>query len=221
MRTVVWTPGLFLTACALSMGVVAQAAPPDAATGDDAGAASDAGATGDATVASDGPSAAEWPGPPSNDGALDDGFNATFPGGDILHYLGICQTLPQPYAYSVLTAPYPDAAGCKAFDPQGHKAAHDCTCDKCFALTQQCDAVQGCREILKCFEDSSCVTNKSICIVAQAAMPGLACNASLTCYLAPNAPCTTVIDKWGNGSVPTGLASDLALCGQSNGCPAK
>lgn len=197
---------------------MAQAAPPEA--GADATPGDDAGAPADATTASDGPGPAEWPGPPNVDGALDDGaLPPTFDGGDILAYLGICQTLPTPYSYATVTAPYADVAGCKAFNPQGHKAAHDCACDKCFDLSQQCDAIPGCREIAKCFQDSNCMANTSICLLAGAAYPGLTCSASLTCYLVPGAPCTAVIDKWGNGSVSTGLSADLELCAQSAKCP--
>jgi|HubBroStandDraft_6_1064221.scaffolds.fasta_scaffold07849_5 hypothetical protein len=233
MQTVVWTPRLFLAACALAMGVVA--ATPDGSA-DDSGSADDAAAPGDATVGDaspvsageggateastdDGPDPATWPGPPSNDGALDDGSLPTFDGGEVLDYLGVCQAVPTPYSYTTVLKPYPDTAGCMAFDSQGHPAAHNCYCQKCFDLVQQCDALPGCKAIAKCFEDSGCATNKTVCALVDAVAPKLGCTPTVTCYFAPGAPCTTTIDAWGNGSVSTGLWSMLETCGQSNSCP--
>jgi hypothetical protein len=210
------------TACALALGVMAQV-PPDASGTDDGGAADAGQAPADATVeaAPAGPTAGMWPNPAtSNDGALDDGaLPAGFPGGDILAYLGICQSLPAPYSYSAVKAPYTDVAGCKAANPLGHKATHDCACDKCFSLVQQCDGLEGCKEITKCGEDTGCFGNTSLCVLIQAAYPTLACNSAVTCYLAPGSKCAPIIDKWGNGSVSVGLADDLGNCETANKCP--
>jgi hypothetical protein len=225
-----------LTACALAIGVVAatpDGGADDGGSGDDAGIASDAttsdaspvsdSSSGDASPAGDGPDPATWPGPPSDDGALDDGYMPSFTldNGNALNYLGICQTLPTPYSYTVVQKPYADVAGCMQFDSQGHPAAHNCYCQKCFDLVQQCDALPGCQEIVKCFEDSGCVTNKTACTLAAVAEPKLACTPTLTCYLFPSAPCATTIDKWGNATVSTGVMDLLVTCGQANSCPSQ
>src|SRR5580658_9343212 len=154
MQTVVWTPRLFLAACALAIGVVAATPGSDAAAPDDSGAPDDAttadSATGDAatndgcvlptTLPEDGgPNADELYGPPSDDGSLDDGYMPAFTlnNGDALGYLGICQTLPTPFSYTSVKAPYTDTAGCMAFANQGHAASHNCLCQKCFTVMQE------------------------------------------------------------------------------------
>jgi hypothetical protein len=224
MQKVEWTPRLFLVACALAIGVVGQAAPDassdatgdattgpaaDATTGspDDAATTTDSCPTEDASPGAndDGPGPTTWPGPPSNDGALDDGYMVPFTldNGNALAYLGISSAgLPAFTTYTTVKAPYTDATGCMAYDAQGHMAAHTCLCQKCFSLVQQCDALTACRAILKCAQDSGC-------------------NSANACYLYPGAPCINVINSAGTGSVSTGLESNIATCGMSNGCPSQ
>jgi hypothetical protein len=220
MQTFVWTPRLFLTACALAIGVVAQASPEggasDATAPDDSGtqdsATQDDGASADACPGTGNTynttGANEWPGPPSNDGSLDDGYMAPFTlnSGNALEYLGICTTLPTPYSYTTVKPAYADAAGCMAFNNQGHKASHDCLCQKCFSLMQQCDSLSACQAIWKCSQDSGCTNANS-------------------CYLIGNGagapPCVAVINAAGTGSVSTGMESNLGTCGTNNGCPAQ
>jgi hypothetical protein len=222
MQTVVWTPRLFLAACALAIGVVA--ATPDGGA-DDSGSGGDAAAPGDATIGGDAGAAEDaatadscpgtgntyeagganaWAGPPSDDGSLDDGFMPAFTldNGNALDYLGVCQTLPTPFAYTTVQAPYKDATGCMAFNAQGHTASHNCLCQKCFTLMQECDSLAACQAIWKCSQDSGCTTANA-------------------CYLYPGAPCIDVINSAGTGSVATGLESNLSTCGVTNGCPAK
>jgi hypothetical protein len=61
---------------------------------------------------------------------------------------------------------------------------------------QQCDALAGCQAIWKCSADSGCTDSN-------------------TCYLNPGAPCVTVINEWGTGSVHTALEQMLGVCGQA------
>jgi hypothetical protein len=213
MNNVVWTPRMFIAVCVVAAGVIAQAAPPtvSADVGSPDATVADAGVSGDDTCpintfrGDDGPSAAQLPGPaPQNDGSLDDGLVPTFSGGNILDFLCIAPPapLPTPFAYNTVKAPYSDVAGCKAYDAQGHKAAHDCFCQSCFTLVQQCDALPACRVILKCALDSGC-------------------NSANACYLFPGAPCVNAINNAGTGSVATGVEDNLGVCGMAHGCPTK
>lgn len=143
-----------------------------------------------------------WSGPPSVDGSLDDGSLPSF-SGDIWTTVGVDNSmLPAFYKYSDATAPYADVAGCMAFADQGHKAQHDCLCQSCFTLMQQCDAAPGCQAIWKCSADANCTNANS-------------------CYLLPGAPCVIVINQYGTGSVSTGLEQALGACGMaaSPACP--
>jgi hypothetical protein len=133
--------------------------------------------------------------------AADDGGVASVCG-SVYTVLGVTDPGVAPYLYNGVAKPYPDAAGCHAYDAQGHQQMHDCLCDNCFALQQQCDALPGCKAIQKCGGDSGCTDPNS-------------------CYLIPGAPCTTIIDQWGNGSVSTGLAQGLETCGQAAKCPSR
>jgi hypothetical protein len=145
-------------------------------------------ASGDAAVAADAPSV---PGVPY---AQPDGAPPGYSGGDIFQRLCIDAPTNVNYAFNVVTAPYADAASCKtATVTEGHKAVHDCYCDSCFSLVQQCDALPGCQAILKCELDSGCTDSNS-------------------CYLLPGAPCYTVISSWGTGSVATALTQFLQTC---------
>jgi hypothetical protein len=152
--------------------------------------------TADGSTMVTGATPSTWGGP-----APYDAGQATF-NGDIFQMLGISNPDAGVFTYNGIPAPYTDATGCKAFDSQGHPNAHNCLCDNCFTMLQQCDALVGCRAILKCAEDSGCTTANS-------------------CYLATNAPCQTVINNYGTGSVSTGLESDLGTCGVNAKCPAQ
>jgi hypothetical protein len=214
MQKVEWTPRLFLLTCALAVGVVGQAAPDATAPAGDAGAddasIEDASPNGDGCVLpttlseEGGPTPEQIPGPPSNDGSLDDGYAPPFTmdNGDALLYLGICQTLPTPFSYTSVKTPYTDAAGCMAFANQGHPAVHNCLCTKCFTLIQECDSLPNCQAIVKCAWDTGC-TN------------------STACYLSPVATCVTPINNAGTGSVATGLSNSIQTCITSNSCPTK
>jgi hypothetical protein len=212
MQNVVTTPRLFLLACALALGVIAQAAPDggadagimDASVADAADDASGGSCPAHSLTGSDVPNAASLPGPaPQTHGSLDDGAVPTFPGGDIFSFLCVdpMNTLPKPFSYETVKAPYADAAGCKAYDAQGHTAAHNCLCDHCFSLMQQCDAIPSCRAIWKCAEDTGCTNANS-------------------CYLL-GGTCVAPIDHAGNGSVGTGLSQQIQTCGSSHSCPTK
>src|SRR6185312_15601737 len=64
----------------------------------------------------------------------------------VFDQLGVEDPKDSETRYADKKAPYTDPAGCKAFDA-AYPAIHDCTCDKCFELQQQCDALTGCIEI--------------------------------------------------------------------------
>jgi hypothetical protein len=104
-------------------------------------------------------------------------------------------------AFSDIAAPYADKAGCMAYADQGHAAVHSCYCNSCFNLMQECDALEGCKEILKCALDSNGV-----------------CNDATNCYFGP---CTATIDKWNNTSAASFLPFLLQQCGAaaSPACP--
>jgi hypothetical protein len=157
----------------------------------------------DAASAPDAPGPSTWGGPP--------GYDASPPsvGGDIYAMLGIKNPGAMTFTYSDVTAPYADAAGCKAFDSQGHQMVHDCLCDNCFTLVQECDALAGCKVIEKCAWDTGCD-------------PSAALTSAASCYpLSGGGGCIAPIDKYGTGSVSTGLSQQLGLCGRNKGCPAQ
>ena len=226
MQSIASRRGLFV-ACILAIGAVATSpavadsdaapesgAPDDAGPNGDAQAATEAGATNDATAAT--PDATVGT---SGEGgaALDDAMasngvpyvtpDAAFPpytGGNIFQLLCVDDPKGATFNFNTVKAPY-DAAGCKAYDPYGHKAVHDCYCDNCGDLMAQCDALPGCQQILKCELDSGCTSPTA-------------------CYLTPiNPPCATVINEWGTGSVATALTQYLQQCGQKAmpACPSK
>jgi len=115
---------------------------------------------------------------------------------------------PQPFAYDEVQAPYSDAAGCKAFSSQTAQATRDCLCDNCFALEQQCDALDHCIEIVDC-------GNR------------IGCTDAYSCYLTPaksaadptGAGCVTEIDSAGNGSVSAALSLQIQQCRATSKCP--
>jgi hypothetical protein len=157
----------------------------------------------DAAGAPTGPGPSTWTGPP--------GYDASPPmvSGDIYAMLGITNPGAMTFTYTDVMAPYADATGCKAFDSQGHQMVHDCLCDNCFSLLQQCDALNGCKAIAKCAWDTGCD-------------PSAALTSSSSCYpLTGTGGCGAPIDKYGTGSVSTGLSQQLGLCGRNKGCPAQ
>jgi hypothetical protein len=185
-------------------GGAADAMVADAAEAGNAAPADAAGTTADATV----PSADASPGDALGSGlpgyVTPDGAPPVYSGGDIFQALCVQNPNVTNFDFATVASPYPDAAGCKAYNDEGHNAAHSCLCDNCFKLMQQCDALPGCREILKCQFDAGCTNSTS-------------------CYLAPGAPCSTVIDAWGTGSVSTALTQYLTTCGAaaSTPCPSQ
>jgi hypothetical protein len=119
---------------------------------------------------------------------------------------------PVPFDFGTATSPYEDAAGCKAFSsedtPKGvHVSERSCLCDHCFDLQRQCDALQGCQQIMKCVLD-------------------IGCTDASTCYLGPpktavdpeGKGCIAVIDLWGNGGVATALSNIIGDCSKLNSC---
>jgi hypothetical protein len=181
----------------LDAGLALDAAQQDASPGSDA-------APMDATVASDAatPPAADAAdefdllasdaGPIQEDGAL-----PAYSGGNVFNLLCLQDPATNlseaPFSFSNLPSPYPDAAGCMKYADQGHTAVHNCYCTSCFDLMQQCDAVAGCKEILKCELDNAA-----------------ACTTATGCYFGP---CGAVIDKWNNTSVSAFLPTLLQKCG--------
>jgi hypothetical protein len=47
------------------------------------------------------------------------------------------------------------------------------------------------------------------------------CTDNTSCYLIPGAPCTTVVDQYGNGSVAAAIPQLIQTCGKNNGCPTR
>ncbi len=218
MRNVVWMPLVSFGACVLAVlaaGAHAQAAGNPSCT--PPGPRDEAGT----------PGVTGWTGPPSVDGALDDGSIPGYfdGGGSILDMLGMRPStpLPTPFSYTTVAPPYADVAGCMAFDAQGHPDSHNCLCQNCFTMQQQCDALPGCRAVQKCGSDTNCTANTASCTLAQALYPALACDEATTCYFLPSVlgtqGCASVIDTWGNGSVSIGLATNLGACAKTNNCP--
>ncbi|MGH7436839.1 MAG: hypothetical protein ACRENE_14290 [Polyangiaceae bacterium] len=158
------------------------------------------------------PGVTGWAGPPGQDGALDDGQVPSFSGsGDIWTTVNALpggtaidkSSIPAFFDYTTVTAPYADAAGCMAYNNEGHQAQHDCLCQNCFTLMQECDAQPGCQAIWKCSADANCTDANS-------------------CYLLPGAPCVLPINNYGTGSVETGLEQALGACGAAvkpTACP--
>jgi len=128
----------------------------------------------------------------------DDGSLPVYTGGNIYQLLcvadpTIADPTTKPFSFTSVTAPYTTVAGCLAYNNEGHATAHNCFCNQCFTLVQQCDALEGCRESMKCGLDNNCTD-------------------PTTCYFSS---CTTVIDKWANTSAATFLSAKLESCG----CP--
>jgi hypothetical protein len=144
-------------------------------------------------------------------------------GGDIYTKLGVTPPsatgddgtpTPVPFLYESVPSPYDDGdvAACKAFtSPDApanfHTEQRGCICDNCFDLERQCDALQGCQQIMKCILDIGCTDSNS-------------------CYLAPQKTaldpdakgCVDVIDLWGNAGVATALSNQIGDCEKAAGC---
>jgi hypothetical protein len=196
----------------------AEAGVPDGGTeeagvSDDGGIAADgaaeASSTSDATAqppvdatttGDDGGGSTTFPGPVQDDGAL-----PTYTGPDIFQALclddpGKTDPLAKPFRFDQVQAPYTTMDACVAYDSgSGHPAVHSCFCNNCFALVQQCDALPGCKEVLKCGLDNY-----------------TACADPSTCYFTA---CTSIIDKWANTSLATYLTRILQTCGTDHQCP--
>jgi hypothetical protein len=119
---------------------------------------------------------------------------------------------PQPFDFKDVKSPYDDVASCKTFSSADvpkdfHSDQRACLCDNCFDLMQECDALQGCQQIMKCILDIQCTDSNS-------------------CYLAPQKTaldpdgkgCVEVIDRWGNAGVATALSNNIGTCSTPAGC---
>ncbi len=126
---------------------------------------------------------------------------ATSASGDasIFTRMGIDDPKAPEFDFDTVAKPYDDAAGCKAFSTN-IKPQHDCSCDSCFDIQQQCDALPGCIEIAECGTS-------------------IGCSDAYTCYLTPtDTKCVPIIDKWGNTGVSAALSLALATCRTNNSC---
>lgn len=120
-------------------------------------------------------------------------------GGSIYKALGVEDPMPDEFHFSDVEAPYDDVAGCKAFD-SAFPDVHSCSCDNCYDVQRQCDALQSCREIAECGID-------------------IGCTDAYSCYLAASDPqCVPIIDKWGNTGVAVALSLQLGTCTVDAGC---
>jgi hypothetical protein len=138
-------------------------------------------------------------GPPQDDGSL-----PTYSGPNIFQSLcvedpAIADPTAAPFAFTTVQAPYTTPAQCMNYADEGHPAIHNCYCQNCFNLIQQCDALPGCKEILQC-----------------AFANPKACQTASNCYFTA---CSTVIDKWANTSLASFLTSELETCATTNNCP--
>jgi hypothetical protein len=136
----------------------------------------------------------------------DDGSLPVYTGGNIFQALclqdpAVADPTAKPFAFDTVTASYNSPADCLKYNDEGQPGLHSCYCNQCFSLMQQCDSLEGCREILKC-----ALANLS------------ACQDPSTCYFTA---CTTVIDKWANTSTNSFLPFELLTCGNAvNNCGA-
>lgn len=136
----------------------------------------------------------------------DDGSLPVYTGGNIFQALclqdpAIADPTAKPFAFDTVMPAYTSPADCLKYNDEGQPALHSCFCNSCYSLMQQCDSLQGCREILKC-----ALTNL------------MACQDPSNCYFTA---CTTVIDKWANTSTDSFLPFELVTCGNAvNNCGA-
>jgi hypothetical protein len=189
-----------LAVCILAVAGIA-ASPND---GGDAGAIPDAGVV-DAMDADAGAAA-----PPQSDDAASQGPAFVQDDGalppvvpNIFQRLCIGTPDASSFTFAAVPPPYGDVAGCKAFDADaGFSGPRNCSCDNCFALQQQCDALEGCIAIEEC-------ALKNQCFGANA------------CYNNPGAPCVTVINDYGSGGTASNLSALLFTCTTNSNCPRK
>jgi hypothetical protein len=125
---------------------------------------------------------------------------ANHPSGNIWNELGVDEPERKEVRFADVKAPYTDIEGCKAFK-SNVPDSHDCGCENCFDIQQQCDALPGCIEIAECGIS-------------------IGCTDAYTCYLTPtDAKCVPIIDRWGNTGVASALSLALSKCSQENSCP--
>ncbi len=103
--------------------------------------------------------------------------------------------------YSQIEKPYEDAAGCLAWGEANDDVgdSRTCMCNNCLETIQECDALQGCREIRECSTRTGC-------------------DSEYSCYLLPTAQCVDVIDRWGNASVSVTVSLEYINCAKRNKC---
>jgi hypothetical protein len=121
--------------------------------------------------------------------------------GTIFKDLGVDEPKRDETRFEEVAAPYADEAGCKAFDTK-FPEAHDCQCENCFALQQQCDALPGCIEIAECGIE-------------------IGCTDAYSCYLTAPAgkqQCVPIIDRWGNTGTASALSLALSGCSGASKC---
>jgi len=117
----------------------------------------------------------------------------------IWEFMDVEDPQPDETLYQDTASPYEDAAGCKAFE-NAFPEIHDCMCDKCFDVQQQCDALEGCREIAQCGIE-------------------IGCTDAYSCYLTPaDAKCVPIIDKWGNTGLAAAVSLALSACSVEQQC---
>jgi hypothetical protein len=132
---------------------------------------------------------------------------------DVKHVAGDPSLTPKTVRFDQLKDPWTadTADACKALKPaagSGFPATRACGCDHCLELMHQCDALQGCIEILDCILTANCTDPNS-------------------CYLSKKSGdptgCVDVIDKWGNTGDAVAIANTIGttcLRNTANNCPA-
>lgn len=121
-------------------------------------------------------------------------------------------TPPDPVRFDKLKDPWSanTADACKSFKPSAgsdYPVTRACVCDHCIDLVHQCDALEGCIEILNCILKSGCKDSNSCYLLKKSGDP---------------TGCVDVIDKWGNTGDAVAIANTIGQgCVQNtaNGCP--
>jgi hypothetical protein len=121
--------------------------------------------------------------------------------GSIFDDLGVDDPEHDEFIFKNVKKPYEDEAGCKAFDSR-FPDEHDCACEKCFAVQQQCDALPGCIEIAECGIEIGCTDANSCYLLAPAGKQ----------------QCVPIIDRWGNTGTASALSLTLSTCTADNKC---
>ena len=99
----------------------------------------------------------------------------------------------KPFSFTTVPGPVHDGGRVPGLQRRGSRSRARLLLQPVLHPHQQCDALQGCRETMKCGLDNNCTD-------------------PTTCYFAS---CTTVINKWANTSAATFLSAKLESCG----CP--